>query len=72
MDELPIRQFTSSQQKVVEKIVDKLSKIKEDNSGKSNSESDSSSLQSEIDSMVYDLYEVSEEFRQIIDSDMGV
>jgi adenine-specific DNA-methyltransferase len=72
MDELPIRQFSSSQQKVVEKIVDKLSKIKEDNSGKSNSESDSSSLQSEIDSMVYDLYEVSEEFRQIIDSDMGV
>ena len=72
MDELPIRQFSSSQQKIVEKIVDKLSKIKEDNSGKSISDSDSSSLQSEIDSMVYDLYEVNEEFRQIIDSDMGV
>ncbi len=72
MDELPIRQFSPSKQKIVEKIVDKLLKIKEDNSGKSIPDSDLSSLQSEIDSMVYDLYEVNEVFRQIIDSDMGV
>jgi adenine-specific DNA-methyltransferase len=71
MDELPIRQFPLSQQKLVEKIVDRLSKIKEENSGKSNLDSESTSLQSEIDSMVYDLYEVKEEFRQIIDGDMG-
>ena len=72
MDELPIRQFSSAQQKIVEKIVDQLMKIKQDNSEKASLNSDSISLQNEIDSMVYDLYEVSDEFRQIINSDMSV
>ena len=72
MDELPIRQFSSLQQKSVEDIVDRLTKIKEDNIGKAITNSESLSLQSEIDSMVYDLYEVKEEFRHIIDSDMSV
>jgi adenine-specific DNA-methyltransferase len=70
MDELPIRKFSSSQQKRVEQLVDKILKIKENSISKSISISDSITLQSEIDSMVYDLYEVNGEFRKIIENDM--
>jgi hypothetical protein len=47
-------------------------KIKEGNSDKVSLNEESTSLQNEIDSMVYDLYEVSDEFRRIINSDMSV
>lgn len=70
MDELPIRQFPSSQQIDIERLVDGLTRIKKDSNGTSNS--DSLLLQGEIDSMVYDLYRITEEFRNVIDGDMGV
>jgi adenine-specific DNA-methyltransferase len=70
MDELPIRPFSRPQQKKVETIVDKLMKIKRESMGNSSLNAELSSLQKEIDSMVYDLYEVSEEFRLVIDLDI--
>lgn len=70
MDELPMRQFSASKQAVIDKIVDDLIKTKKDSLGEANA--DSSLLQAEIDAMVYDLYEIHEEFRKTIEADMSV
>jgi hypothetical protein len=72
MDELPIRQFSLPEQKIIDQKVDKLVQFKKENIDESILNSDSFLIQSEIDTMVYDLYELNEEFRQIIEKDMSV
>ena len=71
MDELPIRQFSLPQQKSIGEKVDKLVRFKEESKDRSILNSDSSIIQSEIDAMVYELYELNEEFKKIIENDMS-
>lgn len=71
MDELPIKQFSPLQQKMVEKNVNLLMKIKGDSIDNANLNADAILLQNEIDSVVYDLYGLSDEIREIINRDMS-
>jgi hypothetical protein len=70
MDELPIRKFSSSQSKTVDQIVHQLTEIKKLDSGESHA--DLVLLQRKLDTIVYDLFELSGEFRASIEDDMSV
>ena len=70
LDFLPIRIFDISDKSEVEKCVTKLLQLGSKAPNRDIGDSSIIDLRHKLDSMVFDLYEVSEEFRQIILSDM--